>query len=219
MKEIRNTNYFPVLISLNKFPCLVVGGGTVAYRKTLSLLAFNACITVLSPQTCKPFLSLAEENKIKIIRGSYTKKYIKNFKMVFCATNNKKINQTVYEDCAKEGILLNVADAPALCDFILPANVKRGDLTVSISSQGTAPFYTKEIKEKVGRFLSPEYTEIIKLAGLFRDRLMKNPKTKSSKTKAKMFKKFTAIDWETYLRENGPRNSYKQFQKLLNEIN
>ena len=219
MKKNTNSGFFPIFINLDKFPCLIVGGGKVAYRKALSLQEFNADITVISPKFCKPLIELAKFNKIKFIKKSYSTEYIKNFKIVICATNNEKINQTVYNDCVKEGTLINVVDAPALCDFIMPANVKRGDLTISVSSQGKAPFYVKEIKEKLEAVISPKYDEIIQLAGQFRNHLLSKINNNSSKTKTEMFGKFTAINWENFLNENGKRNSYKKVQKILNELN
>ncbi len=219
MRNNTKSGFFPIFINLNKFPCLIVGGGKVAYRKVLSLLDFNANITVISPKFCKPLIELANADEIKIINKSYSEKYIKNFKIVVSATNNKKINQTVYNDCVNEDILINVVDEPLFCDFIMPANVKRGDLTISVSSQGRAPFYVKAIRKKLETIISPTYSEIIQLASQFRNHLLTNGKSKSAKTKAKMFRKFTSVNWEKMLAEKGKRNSYKEAQKILNELN
>ncbi len=216
MKKSENSNFYPILISLERFPCLIVGGGKVAYRKVLSLQEFNAKITVISPKICKPLLDLAKQDKIQIIKKFYSKEFIKNYKIVFSATDNPEINKIVRNDCITEGILLNVADNPPLCDFILPANIKRGHLTISVSSQGKAPFYTKEMKGKLDRFIPPIYTDIIDLAGEFRKQLLKNEKTVQDKRK--MFKKFTSVNWENVLTENGKRNSKYYIQKILKGI-
>ena len=61
MKKNRNPVFFPILINLENFPCLVVGGGEVAYRKVLSLNNFNSKITVISPKVCKPLIELSEK--------------------------------------------------------------------------------------------------------------------------------------------------------------
>ena len=87
MADNKKAGYFPVLINLNNFPCLIVGSGEVALRKALSLLNFNADITVISPRISKHLLKLSKNNKIKIIKKNYSKKYLKNFRLVFCATN------------------------------------------------------------------------------------------------------------------------------------
>jgi precorrin-2 dehydrogenase/sirohydrochlorin ferrochelatase len=219
MKISRNPAFFPILINLKYLPCLVIGGGKVAVRKVLSLLDFNADITVLSPRFCQQLIDLSKSYEIKIIKKSYSKKYINNFKIVFCTTDNSKINQTVYKDCKEAGILLNVADDPLLCDFILPANIKRGSLTISVSSQGKAPFFVKGMKKKLEQFVSPVYSEIADLAGEYRDQIMKKAKAKSLTAKAKMFGRFLVTDWETLLAEKGKEDSRIYMQKILKEFN
>jgi precorrin-2 dehydrogenase/sirohydrochlorin ferrochelatase len=217
MKKSEKSGFYPILVNLQRFHCLVVGGGNVAYRKVLSLLEFNARITVISPRLGKPLIDLFNQNKIGVIRKNYSKEFIKNYKIVFCATDNPDINKVVREDCTSEGILLNVADNPPLCDFILPANVRRGDLTISVSSQGKAPFFTKEIKKKIDRFISPDYKEIFDLAGEFRKQVLKNKKTES--IKSRLFKSFTSKNWEKTLSENRKRSGQFYIQKILREFN
>ena len=219
MKKREKSGFYPILINLNRFNCLVVGGGNVAYRKVISLLDFNAKITVVSPRICKPLISLYNGKQINVIRKNYSKEFLKDFKFVFCATNNRGINEAVREDCTIAGILLNAADNPPLCDFILPANVKRGNLTISISSQGKAPFFTKVMKDKIDHSIPDIYSDIINLAGEFREKVLKNKKVKSSKTKAKVFRHFSARDWEQILSKNGTKSSKHYIQEILKEFN
>ena len=219
MKKSENSIFFPILLNLQKFPCLVVGGGEVALRKVKSLLLFNAKITVISPKICKPLKELEIKNKINIILKSYSKERIKNHKIVFCATDNHLLNEQVHKDCKKEGIPLNVADNPSLCDFILPANVKRGTLTISFSSQGTAPFMVRELKKKSELTFSPVYNDIMELAGDFRKKLLVNKKFKSTERKTEAFNKFLNIDWESILEKESKESAYKQLQRILNDFN
>ncbi|MFZ0453294.1 MAG: bifunctional precorrin-2 dehydrogenase/sirohydrochlorin ferrochelatase [Ignavibacteriaceae bacterium] len=217
MKKSVNSTFYPILVNLERFPCLIIGGGKVAYRKVLSLQEFNANITIISPKICKALSELAEKNNIRIIKRSYSKEIIKDYKIIFSATDNPEINKMVRTDCSNEGILLNVVDNPVFCDFILPANIKRGDLTISVSSQGSAPFYTKEIKKKIDEFISPVYSDIIEMAAKFRKQLLAGNKCKSAQTKAKMFRRFTSVDWEKILTENGEKSSVHYINKLFRE--
>ena len=116
--------FFPVLINLAKYSCLVIGGGNVAYRKVTSLQNFKAKITVVSPKICRPLKELSKKNKIKIINKAYQKDLLKDFEIIFCATDNPKLNLNVYQDCKKEKKILNVADVPELCDFISNINMQ-----------------------------------------------------------------------------------------------
>ena len=93
MNENKNAIYFPLLLNIKNYQCLVVGGGKVALRKVNSLLDFQAKVTVISPKICEPLLELYKKRKIKVIQKVYAKEYLKNFKVVFCATDNPKINK------------------------------------------------------------------------------------------------------------------------------
>ncbi len=218
MKNSNKARFYPILINLQKFKCIVVGGGRVAHRKVLSLLKFGADITVISPKIIKPILELAEHNYIRIIKKAYSEEYIDGFGVVFSATDNPDINQTVRKDCTSKGILLNVVDDPILCDFILPANVIRGDLTISISSQGNAPFFTKEMKNRIEELISPVYEDIFRMAGRLRKQITLN-KNIDLKTRARILKEFTSQNWEEILSDNGRKNLQKHLKEFLNEFN
>jgi precorrin-2 dehydrogenase/sirohydrochlorin ferrochelatase len=218
MKKSKISKFYPILINLQRFPCLVIGGGQVALRKIQSLLLFNARITVLSPKICKPLKALIKTNKIKIIPKPYSKEYIKNYKIIFSATDNRKINEQVYNDCKMENKLLNVVDVPDLCDFILPAVVQRGDLTISVSSQGRAPFFAKEIKNKIDHIFPSYYEGIIDLAGNFRSIIMSNKKFNSPKIKEKAFTKFFMIDWKKVLKNEGKKKANEYMRNIIIEL-
>jgi precorrin-2 dehydrogenase/sirohydrochlorin ferrochelatase len=209
--------FFPVLINLSKFPCLVIGGGKVAHRKVTTLLNFKARVTVVSPKICKPLIELSQKNRIKIIRKSYNKEQIENFEIIFCATDNHKLNLNVYEDCKAENKLLNVADVPELCDFILPAVVKRGALTLAVSSQGKAPFYASEIKNKLNHIFPSYYSDIIEIAGKFRSNILTNRKFNTAKQKQKAFNKFSETNWKKVLERNGKKKTLEYVKKIIKD--
>ena len=218
MKKSKISTFYPILINLQRFPCLVVGGGQVAFRKIQSLLSYNVKITVLSPKICKPLKTLIKKNKIKIIPKAYSKEYIKNFRIIFCATDNQKISEQVHSDCKIGNKLLNVADVPDLCDFILPAVVRRGDLTISVSSQGRAPFFAKEIKNKIDHIFPSYYEDIIDLAGKFRSTIMKSKKLNSPKIKEKAYMKFFMIDWKKVLKNEGKKKAKEYMRNIIKEL-
>jgi len=218
MNENKNAVYFPLLLNIKNYPCLVVGGGKVAFRKVTSLRDFQAGVTVLAPKICEPLLELKRKRQIKVIQKVYSKEHLQNFKVVFCATDNPKINKMIRKDCTEKNILLNVADMPELCDFILPAILKRGDLTISVSSQGIAPFYVKEIKNKLDHIFPPYYEKVIELAGEFRKLLLSNKKYKSHKVRERAFMKFSIIDWEKVLANDGKKKANEYMHIILKDL-
>ncbi len=217
MKKNKNAGFYPILINLQRFDCLVVGGGKVAYRKVLSLLKFNADITVVSPRISSPIIELARRNRVRLIKKFYSAKILEDYGIVFCATNNPATNRAVRKDCTEKGILVNVADVPALCDFILPANVIRGDLTISVSSQGKAPFFSKEMKNKIEQLISPVYEDIFRLAGEFRKKILSDKKIDSN-SRTRILKHFTIKDWEKILSRNGRKSDKQYIKETLKEI-
>ena len=83
MKKSMGGVFFPILINVQNFPCLVVGGGNIATRKVESLLEFNANITVISPKLSKSLNYLYKKGKIKLIKNFYAKEFLSEFKIVF----------------------------------------------------------------------------------------------------------------------------------------
>jgi len=218
MNENNNSIYFPLLLNIKNYPCLVVGGGKVALRKVTSLLNFRIKSTVLAPKICQPLLELQRKRKIKVIKKVYSKEYLNKFGIVFCATDNPNINKMVRNDCTKKNILLNVADIPELCDFILPAIIKRGDLTISVSSQGVAPFYAAELRKKLDHIFPSYYEDIIELAGDFRKLVLSDRKLKSVKVREKAFKNFFMIDWKKVLANEGKKEANEYIHSILEDL-
>jgi precorrin-2 dehydrogenase/sirohydrochlorin ferrochelatase len=56
------------------------------------------------------------------------------------------------------GALVNVEDMPALCDFHVPALVRRGDLLLTISTGGRAPGLARVLRERLAEQFGPEWT-------------------------------------------------------------
>lgn len=217
MKKDSSSVYFPVLIDLRKFPCLVVGGGRVALRKVLSLLEFKATVTVVSPRFCKELIALSARGKIAIVRKKYSADRIEGHKIVFSATDNPQINRTVGADCRRAGIPLNAADNPALCDFILPAIVRRGYLTISVSSQGKAPFYTKEMKRRLNEAIPPAAGDIAELAAEFRRRLLSENNNCCRREKERAYEAFLKTDWDKFLVGKEKRQIKRIIRQILED--
>ena len=55
------------------------------------------------------------------------------------------------------GVIVNVEDVPALCDFHVPAQVRRGDLLLTVSTGGRAPGLSRALREDLQRRFGPEW--------------------------------------------------------------
>ncbi len=174
---------FPMYVDLKGKQCLIVGGGEIAYRKAEILLRFEAVITVIAPELCSSIINLEKQGYLEIQKSSYSKDYIEGAYLVVAATSSTEVNELVYNDALKINIPVNVVDDPEKCTFIFPSVVKRGPLTIGISTSGAYPALSKKIR-KISEEIFPEaYSEIIEMLANFRSRVRKGPLSQSEKEK------------------------------------
>ncbi len=64
-----------------------------------------------------------------------------------------------------QGILVNVEDKPDLCDFHFVCFIKRGDLTISVSTNGASPTLAQEIRAHIADMFGEEWSKIVALIG------------------------------------------------------
>jgi siroheme synthase-like protein len=153
-----------VNLSLRGRPALVVGGGEIARRKVLDLLASQASVTVVAPRACEGVVALAEQGRIRAHWRPYRAEDIGDSFVAIAATDDNEVNAAVSRDAIARHVLVNVVDVPALCTFIVPATVHRGDLTIAITTDGGCPSLASILREEIEGRYGPEYG---KLVGLF----------------------------------------------------
>lgn len=159
-------SFYPVNLQINNRSCLVVGGGSVAERKVQSLLAAGASVAVLSPEITESLADMARERRITYISRCYQHGDIDGFFIVICATNNKEVNQWIADEANQAGALVNVIDAPEDGNFVVPSQIARGDLLLTVSTNGKSPALAKKIGAQLAQQYGPEY-------GLYLDLLAK----------------------------------------------
>ena len=144
--------YYPALLNLRDASVLVVGGGTVALRKIRVLRACGARVHVVALKVS------GEVKKLKGLRlqeRAFRVSDLRGIRFVVAATSSRATNRKVSEACRRRGLFVNVVDDPELSTFILPAVVRRGDLLISVSTQGAAPFVSaeiaRELRERYGK--------------------------------------------------------------------
>jgi len=163
--------YYPVYIQLREQPCLVIGGGKIAEGKVAGLLAVQAQVTVISPDLTPHLQDLAEEKQITHLARTYQPGDLTGAFIVICATNQAEINHQVWQEATANRQLVNVVDDMPRCNFIAPSILRKGDLTVAISTSGKAPALAVRLKERLQREIGPEYEQFLELAGKLREPL------------------------------------------------
>ena len=154
--------YYPLLLDLKGKKCVVAGGGRGAQRKVKSLLKAKARVWVISPDLTNGLGKLKRKKSILHIKSHYQAKYLNDAILVIAATSDEKINQAVACDAQAQGKLTNVVDAPRLSNFIVPSSIHKGDLIISISTNGKAPALSKRIRKDLNKLLIPRYAKFLK---------------------------------------------------------
>lgn len=160
--------YFPINVDIKNRPCIVIGGGPVALRKARGLLACGGSVTLISPEVVPEIQTLADAGALTLIKRGYQAGDLKNGFLVIAATDDEGVQEAVHEEASAENILLNVADVPKWCNFILPATVRRGDLAISISTHGRSPVLAKRLRQELDRQFGPEYDLLLQIMGELR---------------------------------------------------
>ena len=166
-------SYFPIFLQMTGRRCLVIGGGAVAERKIAGLLEAGATVTVISPDISETIARWSKENSINFIARRYRSGDLAGYELVFVATDAAEINTAVYHEGRQRSVWVNSADDPAHCDFILPSVLRRGELTVAVSSGGNSPALARTIREDLEFYFTGEYELLTQLAAEVRGELQR----------------------------------------------
>jgi len=164
--------YYPIQLDVRSRHCLVVGGGAVGTRKVRGLLECGARVRVVSPKVSRSLRELVDRGEIELRPGSYREEDLTGIFLVIGATDDEALNRRISQDAAKRGLLCNIADRPDICNFILPAVVRRGDLVITVSTSGSSPALAKQLRQSLERRFGEEYVDILRLMRAIRRKLL-----------------------------------------------
>ena len=157
--------YYPVSLNISGRKCVVVGGGQVALRKVKALLEHGADVEVISPDLCPEMVQLAEDGELQVIAKEYRAGDLKKAFVAIAATDDSEINQRVVAEARKGAVLVNVVDDAENSDFIVPSYLRRGEVTVAVSTSGRSPALARKIRTRLEKELGDEYASLTHLIG------------------------------------------------------
>lgn len=163
---------YPVCLDLSRRLSVVVGGGAVAERKVQGLLAAGGQVRVVSPAMTSGLLALAESHTVEWRQKEYSAADLAGAFLVFAATNRPAVQRAVCRDARAAGLLINVADSPEVCDFQVPATIRRGDLSLSVATNGKSPAVAAMVRKRLEREFGAEYALLTRLASTLREQLL-----------------------------------------------
>ncbi len=154
-------SFFPAYFSLKDKRILLVGGGLIALEKLEKLVDFTENITIVAREVSEDFLKFATKHSIDIQQRSYKKGDIEDFDIVIVATDTVQIHKEIYDESRSSRILVNSVDNTAYCDFIFPSYVKKGDLTISISTGGASPAMAKRLRQYIEKLIPSNIAQFL----------------------------------------------------------
>jgi len=157
---MKANNLYVACIDLSEKRCLVVGAGPIALEKIEGLLAADANVSVVAPCAIDQVRNLADAGIIDLSLRGYATTDLSGCFLVVAATSDTGVNTRIHADGEARSMLVNVADVPHLCNFMLPAIVREGPLAVAISTAGASPALAKRMKREAADMFGAPYAEL-----------------------------------------------------------
>src|SRR5512136_672638 len=204
--------YYPIGLDISGRRCLVIGGGEVGERKAQRLLECGARVSVVGRELTPALAGLAREGRIDHIPGDYDKGLLEGAFLVIGATDDRAINENIFRDARKRGVLANIVDDPEHCDFILPALCRQGDLVITVATGGKSPALAKKLRKELEEHYGPEYETLLKIMGELRGKII--DRGEGSDENRKLFEALVDSDILEPIR----KGAWKKAEKIIKDM-
>jgi precorrin-2 dehydrogenase/sirohydrochlorin ferrochelatase len=206
---------YPIFLELKGRRAVVIGAGAVALRKAQSLLDAGARLVVVSEHADEAMTALCRQANAELVKSEYSKDHLVGAALAIAATSNRRLNERIYKDCQQLEILCNVVDQPQLCDFFVPAVVKRGDLQIAISTEGDCPAYAGHLRKKLEQIFTEQHGEFLAQLETLRELIVKmvpNPTDRKA-----LLGRLVEDESFEYFTQNGPAKWRDRAEKIIQQ--
>lgn len=162
---------FPMMLRLAQRRVVVIGGSNLALEKVRALRTSRAKVTVVAETLCDELGELITRGEIAHIARPYREGDLAGVRLAISALGDETVNRAIAAEADRRGVLLNVVDVPALCEFTSPSVVRRGDLVIAVSTSGRAPGAAAALRRRLEAQLGPECEDWMELIAQTRCRL------------------------------------------------
>jgi precorrin-2 dehydrogenase/sirohydrochlorin ferrochelatase len=163
---------FPMFLKLEGRRVLVAGAGRIGEEKISGLLRSGGKVRVVAPQATRRVREWARAGKIIWEAREFRPADLEGAFLVVAATSSPELHEKIYGEARRRGVLCNIVDDPAHCDFYYPSVVRRGALQIAISTSGQSPALAQRLRKELESAFGAEYGEWIQKLGEERKRLM-----------------------------------------------
>jgi uroporphyrin-III C-methyltransferase/precorrin-2 dehydrogenase/sirohydrochlorin ferrochelatase len=166
-----NVKFLPIFMNIKDQPCLVVGGGQIASRKVFMLERAGGKVTVVSPELDPELQQQHQQGVIEYLAKAFEPDDIANQVVIIAATDNEAVNREIAEVAKRNGIPVNVVDAPELCSFIVPSVIDRDPVQIAISTGGASPVLARLLRARLETFIPAAYGRLAKMVESYREKV------------------------------------------------
>ena len=160
--------HYPVFLTVEGRRCVVIGGGTIAERKVEGLLDAGAEVTVVTPECTSRVQALADAGAIALRERTYAPGDLEGAFIAIAATDDSEVNEAVSREARERNVPLNVVDVTHLCTFIAPSIVRRGPVTLAMSTGGLAPALARKLRESLEANEALAFADLAEMVGRVR---------------------------------------------------
>ncbi|WP_426861452.1 NAD(P)-binding protein [Cytobacillus gottheilii] len=164
---------YPMMMNLKGKSAAIIGGGVIAERKAAGLLEAGAAVTIISPRVTAGLGKLISEGKCIWREKCFENDDVAGFFVIMAATDNSLVNQEV-KQAASDNQLVLMIDDPHSSDFQIPAMVRRGKLTLTVSTDGASPKLAKKIKKQLSQTYDERYENYLEFLQQSRRFILEN---------------------------------------------
>ncbi|QBD81580.1 bifunctional precorrin-2 dehydrogenase/sirohydrochlorin ferrochelatase [Ktedonosporobacter rubrisoli] len=193
-------NYYPIMLDVRGREAVVVGGNSVAGEKALALSKSGARVTVMHTEFCPQLQELAQQQTVTLRYKGYERGDLASAFVVVAAVSDAQLIEEIWQETQERGQLLNIVDVPARCNFIVPSILRRGKLTIAVSTEGASPGLAKRIRQDLEGLFPASYDLYLQLASVARAHLKQGGVSYADRDD--FFGKFFAKDILSLLTEN-----------------
>lgn len=184
--------YLPVMLDLRGQKVVVIGGGAVAERRVLALLDAEAAVVVVSPSLSAALTALAETGGLNWLNRSYAPGDLRGAFLVYAASSNDAVNEEVAAEARSLGLPVNVASRAEAGNFITPGVLRRGRLTVAVSTSGAGPSAAARITEQLSEVLGEEYEPYLDFLHQLRTEIKR--REPSAEVRGRLLRRLSRLD-------------------------
>ena len=185
----------------------------MALRKVASLQQAGARVRVVSPQFCAP---LERIKGVARHRRQYRRSDLKGAALVVSATDDPAVNRRVAREARAAGVPVNVVDQPDLCSFFVPASLRRGRLTITVSTGGASPALSGMVRRQLAHLFGAEYSRLLDALAAARPEAMR--RIANSKVRRQILRKLVSPEFLKLAKRSSARTVRRAMWVLISAV-